>query len=196
MKDGINKLPLFLLIVVMAAFWLLCLPVTAHTTKTEQAGLPILIDQQSLRIALQRETRLLPGYSVFDWIEAEVKASGGIVLRGQVVRADLKKQAEQQIALLPDVKSIENKIEVLPRSYDDERLRSRAFLALFGTYSPMFRYATHELPPLHIVVKNGRVTLKGTVANAMDSQLAKLKIRGVRGVREVINELRIDNQLP
>lgn len=145
----------------------------------------------SLQPALQREIRLLAGYSVFDWIEAEIDAQGVVTLRGQVVRQKLKAKAEHQLLSLPGVQSVRNQIEVLPTSYDDERMRSRAYLALFGAFTPLFRYATHEVPPFHLLVKNGRITLKGVVHNAMDSQLAAMKLRGVRGVREVINQLHV-----
>jgi BON domain len=145
-----------------------------------------------LPTVLQREIRLLPGYSVFDWIEAEIDEQGVVTLRGQVIRSALKAVAEKHLLSISGVKSVRNQIEVLPAIYDDERLRSRAYLALFGAYTPLFRYATRELSPFHLLVKNGRITLKGVVANAMDSQLATLKLRGVRGVREVINQLRIE----
>lgn len=174
---------------------LIVLPPLLFTTALTRAEVfppsQITTSAAALQPTLEREIRLLAGYSVFDWIEANIDAQGVVTLRGQVIKAKLKAAAEKQVLSLTGVQSVRNQIEVLPSSYDDERLRSRAYLALFGTYSPLFRYATYEVPPFHLLVKQGRITLKGTVANAMDSQLAAMKLRNVRGVRAVINQLQV-----
>jgi hyperosmotically inducible protein len=49
------------------------------------------------------------------------------------------------------------------------------------------------MPPIHIVVENGRVTLKGAVASEFESQLAYTAASQVSGIFEVRNELHIDN---
>jgi osmotically-inducible protein OsmY len=49
------------------------------------------------------------------------------------------------------------------------------------------------MPPIHIIVENGRATLKGVVATKSDSQLAYTAAREVPGLFEVRNELRIEN---
>jgi hyperosmotically inducible protein len=46
-------------------------------------------------------------------------------------------------------------------------------------------------PSIHIIVNRGRVTLEGVVSNKMDSQLAYMAARGVPGVFEVTNNLRV-----
>jgi osmotically-inducible protein OsmY len=43
--------------------------------------------------------------------------------------------------------------------------------------------------PIHIIVKNGRVTLLGVVDNEADKNVAGMKARGVPGSFEVENEL-------
>ena len=48
-------------------------------------------------------------------------------------------------------------------------------------------------PAIHIIVKNGNVTLTGVVANTMDRDLAYMRANGVHGVFSVTNELRVDN---
>jgi hyperosmotically inducible protein len=45
--------------------------------------------------------------------------------------------------------------------------------------------------PIHIIVNNGRVTLKGIVANDGDKQVAYTYARGVPNVFEVTNELEV-----
>jgi osmotically-inducible protein OsmY len=58
----------------------------------------------------------------------------------------------------------------------------------------LFRYATRAAPHVHIIVKNGRVTLKGVVASESDKRLADVKACGVAGVFEVTNQLQVEKQ--
>jgi hyperosmotically inducible protein len=147
------------------------------------------------RLAEQIRSRLvtLPYYDVFDWLEGDVQTDGTVVLRGQVVRPTTKSGAESRVRDLEGVERVVNEIEVLPVSQNDVRLRTALYRAIFGYNSPLFRYATRAVPPIHIIVRNGRATLKGVVARAFDSQLAYTKARGVPGVFEVKNELRVEN---
>lgn len=85
-----------------------------------------------------------------------------------------------------------NEIDVLPTSPNDDRLRVALYRALFNWNSPLFRYATQAVPPIHIIVKNGRATLKGVVATEGDKRLAYIKARSVPGLFEVKNELRVE----
>jgi osmotically-inducible protein OsmY len=66
------------------------------------------------------------------------------------------------------------------------------YRAIFNYDSPLFRYATRAIPPIHIIVKNGRAALKGYVASEMDKQIAYTAARMVPGVFEVTNELMVD----
>ena len=59
--------------------------------------------------------------------------------------------------------------------------------------SPLFRYAMRAVPPIHIIVRNGRVALKGIVATQQESQIANIKARSVSGVFEVKNELQVES---
>jgi len=76
----------------------------------------------------------------------------------------------------------------------DDQLRIALYRAIFNFNSPLFRYATQSVPPIHIIVKNGHATLKGVVMNQMDSQLAYMAAQGVPGVFEVKNELMIEQR--
>ena len=46
---------------------------------------------------------------------------------------------------------------------------------------------------IHIIVKNGNVTLEGVVLRKADSDVAYLVARGVSGVFSVTNNLRLEN---
>jgi hyperosmotically inducible periplasmic protein len=47
---------------------------------------------------------------------------------------------------------------------------------------------------IHIIVKNGDVTLEGVVNNEGDKNLAGLQANGVSGVFSVTNNLRVENR--
>lgn len=137
---------------------------------------------------------MLPYYNLFDWLEGEVKPDGVVVLRGQVVRPTTKSDAETSVREIEGVTKVVNEIEVLPLSPNDDRLRHALYRAIFNFNSPLFRYALQAVPPIHIIVKNGRATLKGLVASEADRQLADTKARGVPGLFEVKNELRVEKR--
>jgi len=148
--------------------------------------------------ALKEEVRhqlvMLPYYSVFDWLQAEVKADGTVTLMGQVVRPSLKDDAEARVRKLEDATQVINNIEVLPLSPMDDQLRIALYRRIYSFDSPLFRYATWSTPPMHIIVKNGHATLKGIVANQGDSDLAYMAARQVPNVFDVKNELQIEGR--
>jgi hyperosmotically inducible protein len=136
---------------------------------------------------------MLPYYGVFDWLEGEVLPDGKVVLHGAVVKPTTKSDAEARTKKIEGVRTVIDRIEVLPLSTNDEKLRLALYRAIFDYNSPLFsQYAIQAVPPIHIIVKSGRVTLKGVVGREMDGQLAYTASRGVPGVFEVTNELRVE----
>ena len=136
---------------------------------------------------------MLPYYWVFDWLEGEVLPDGRVTLRGEAVKPATKSEAEAGVKKIEGVRTVDNRIEVLPLSSIDDRLRIAVYRAVFNYDSPLFtQYAIQAVPPIHIIVKNGRVTLKGVVGREMDGQLAYTAARSVSGVFEVTNELKVE----
>jgi hyperosmotically inducible protein len=141
---------------------------------------------------IRKELVTLPFFSVFDWLEGNVEPDGTVHLRGQVTRPTLKKDAQGRVERVEGVDRVINRIEVLPLSPNDDRLRRAVFRELFNSNSPLFRYGQQPIPPIHIIINRGRLTLKGVVANKGDSDIANIKARGVSGLFEVRNELRVE----
>jgi hyperosmotically inducible protein len=136
------------------------------------------------------ELRLLPYYTVFD--NLEFKVSGyQVELSGQVVRPTLKSDAEAVVKKIEGVESVVNKIEVLPLSPNDDRIRLAVYRAIFSRPG-LDRYSLQAVPPIHIIVKNGHVTLVGVVASEADKNLAGIQANGVSGVFSVTNSLRVE----
>jgi hyperosmotically inducible periplasmic protein len=149
---------------------------------------------EALKEEVRHQLVTLPYYTVFDWLQAQVKPDGTVTLMGEVTRPTTKDDAESRVKKLEGANRVVNNIEVLPLSPMDDQLRVALYRTIFRFDSPLFRYGTQSVPPIHIIVKNGRVTLKGTVLNQGDSQIAYMAARGVPGTFEVKNELQIEQQ--
>jgi hyperosmotically inducible periplasmic protein len=149
--------------------------------------------QNMLAAAVRHELVTLPYYDVFDWLEAELLSDGRVVLRGEVVRRTTSDDAVNRVRRIESVPEVINQIKVLPVSPRDSEIRIAVYRAIYNWSSPLFRYATRAMPPIHILVENGRVTLKGAVASQLESQVAYTAANQVPGVFEVLNELHTDN---
>src|SRR6185295_341554 len=145
---------------------------------------------------IRHELRMLPYYGVYDWLEFEIQPDNTVVLRGQVVRPTTKSDAEGRVKDVDGVSKVNNQIEVLPLSPSDDRLRLALYRSIYNFNSPLFRYATQSVPPIHLIVNRGHATLKGVVANKGDAQIAYIRARGVPGLFSVKNELIIEGEEP
>jgi len=177
-------------------FGLLVVPLLISLNASPTFGAIVVQTNARLVRQIRHELVTLPYYGVFDWLEFEVQPDNTIVLRGQVVRPTTKSDAEANVKDVDGVKRVVNQIEVLPLSPQDERLRRALYRAIYGSNSPLFRYAVQSIPPIHLIVNRGRATLKGIVANKSDSQLAYIRARGVSGLFEVTNQLVIESDQP
>lgn len=115
-----------------------------------------------------------------------------VLLRGQVVRPTTKSDAEARVSDIEEVGQVTSEIQVLPVSPNDDRLRVALYRAIFNSDSPLFRYGLGANPSIHIIVENGRATLKGAVGSEADKQLAYAKARSVNGLFEVKNDLAVE----
>ena len=89
-------------------------------------------------------------------------------------RPTLKADAGQVVKRIEGVERVTNNIEVLPLSSNDDRIRLAIYRALFSDTS-LERYALQAVPPIHIIVKGGHVTLEGVVANEADRTVANIR---------------------
>jgi len=88
---------------------------------------------------------------------------------------------------------VQNKIQVAPVSIFDDELRFRIARAIYG--NPAFwHYANMAQPPIHIVVKNGHVTLAGVVNSNVERALARSLATGL-GAFDVNNTLKTDDEM-
>jgi len=119
---------------------------------------------------VQKQVLGYPWFSIFDNVESQIN-DGVVVLHGKVTMPYKKTDLEKRVAKVDGVKQVINKLEVLPVSQFDDRLRMQIARAIYG--NPNFRgFYSQANPPIHIVVDRGRVTLEGVVNNQTDRMLA------------------------
>ncbi len=152
-----------------------------------QAAPPTLTPLES---KVRHELVMLPYLNVFDNVSFRVDG-GTVTLFGEVTKPVLKSDAANVVKHLEGVTHVENQIEVLPLSSFDDGIRLRTARAIFG-YPALQRYGMGTQPSIHIIVKNGNVTLVGFVSRDMDKQLAFARANAVPGVFAVDNQLQIE----
>jgi hyperosmotically inducible protein len=170
----------------------------------------------TLRIAkeVQKRIRSLNNYNVFDWITFGFHGKT-VVLKGYASRPTLKSSAANVLKGIEGVESVDNQIEVLPLSNNDDRIRAAVYNRIFtqpslrkynanqgtarqavgpGPSVAMMAGGITNDPPrgfhgIHIIVKNGNVTLYGVVNNESDAAIAGMQANSTPGVFSVDNDL-------
>jgi len=143
--------------------------------------------RQNLVREVRHQLVLLPYYSVFDNLSFNVEGDT-VTLEGQVVRPTLKSDAEGVVKNIEGIGRVVNNIEVLPTSPMDDQVRRAVYRAVYGE-TGLSRYSLSAVPSIHIIVKNGNVTLVGIVDSEGDKNLANIRANGVPNVFGVKNEL-------
>ena len=182
----------------------------AQQTSTQAPSADSASQASVLRIAkdVRKAILTLPEYSVFDYIHFAIKGRT-VILKGEASRPTLKSAAENVVKKIEGVESVQNDIDVLPNSPNDDRIRAAVYYRIYSQPSlqkytsnrgPQFNSLTRRTmgitydPPIgyhaiHIVVKNGNVTLVGAVDNSSDAALAGMQANLTPGVFSVDNDL-------
>jgi hyperosmotically inducible periplasmic protein len=161
---------------------------------------------------VRRQIVTQPQYGVLDSVHFAVEGDT-VILRGYPSRPTLKSGIEDSVKRIEGVDKITNEIEVLPLSPNDDRLRAAVYASIYG-YAPLQLYTSNRGGPkgvrsvareaggitndppighhgIHIIVKNGNVTLTGVVGSDMDLALAGMRANIVPGVFSVDNDLQV-----
>jgi hypothetical protein len=159
-------------------------------------------------LSVQQALRRLTSYGVFDFLSFSVDR-GKVTLSGYAYSGTLRRDAEHAVKRIAGIDEVENRIQMLPASLNDDRIRRATFYSIYtdsflSRYAAGGAHAAHyeaiefgTIPgrqpfgeyPIHIVVDGGRTTLFGIVDNASDKQLAEFRAREVGGVFQVNSEL-------
>ena len=146
-------------------------------------------EESQITHEIRHQLHVLPYYSVFDYITFTLDGSK-VTLTGYVLRPTLRADAEAAIRSLEGVSSVKNLIEVLPKSPTDHDLRRAVYRSIFED-STLQRYAVSDVPAIHIILRNGEVTLEGSVTTEADKSLASARVSSVSGITSVKNNISI-----
>ena len=133
-----------------------------------------------------------PMFTIFDDVAAQV-SNGAVVLTGRVTMPYKRTDLEKRVARIEGVRTVENKITVLPVSQFDDALLANIARAIYGN-SAFWHYAAMANPPIHIVVEGGRVTLTGVVNNDVERMLAR-SLASSSGAFSVKSTLKTDAEV-
>src|SRR4029077_10486161 len=147
---------------------------------------------QNLVREVRHQLLLLPYYSVFDNLVFKVDGDH-VTLEGQATRPTLKSDAEAAVKSIEGVSGVTNNIEVLPPSPMDDQLRHALYRAIYGD-TVLSKYGWSSMPSIHIIVKNGHVSLEGVVDREADKNVAGLRANGVPNAFEVKNNLVVNGK--
>jgi hyperosmotically inducible protein len=156
---------------------------------SRQAAPPSAAASARITKEVRHELLMLPYFSVFDNLSYKVDGYN-VTLMGQVTRPTLKSDAENVVKKIEGVEHVDNQIELLPLSPNDDRIRRAVYRAIYG-YPALQKYALGVQQPIRIIVKNGNVTLEGVVDNEGDKNIANIRANGVSGVFSVKNNLQV-----
>ncbi|HUI43244.1 MAG TPA: BON domain-containing protein [Terriglobia bacterium] len=145
--------------------------------------------EQRIAREVRHEIVMLPYLDVFDYIAFRVEGTA-VTLTGSVTNPTLKSDAGRAVKRIEGVEKVDNRIEVLPPSNMDSRLRLQEFRAIYG-FPALEKYALSVIKPIRIIVKSGHVALEGVVDNNADKNLAGLRANAVSGVFSVTNNLQV-----
>lgn len=176
-------------VLLFAVAVLLSLGAVAQNNQGDRTKLGGTSGQQRIMKEVRHELVMMPYYSVFDNLAYKVDGST-VTLLGQVSRPNLKSEAESRVKHIEGVDKVVNNIEVLPASPTDDQIRRAEFHKIYGD-PVLSKYAWGAVPPIHIVVNNGKVTLEGVVDNENDKNVAGIRAKEVPGTFAVENNLRV-----
>ena len=167
----------------------------AFASSTDQASQQVTSSanqriEQRLSGEVRHELNMIPQFTIFDNLAYRVDGRT-VTLFGQVRDAIVKDSAEARVKHLEGVERVDNQIEILPASFNDDRIRRQVARAVFND-PRLFNYGVQSVPPIHIIVKNGHVNLEGMVRTQTDKDDAFIRANGVSGVFSVENNLQVE----
>jgi osmotically-inducible protein OsmY len=141
----------------------------------------------ALAKAVGRQIESYVFYTIFDEVQADVH-DGIVSLTGRVTQPFKITEIARQVSRVPGVRKVATRLRVLPLSTSDEHLRDNLAAEI---YRELPELAERPVPPIHVVVENGDVTLEGSVPNEVDKRRTEHITRSTFGVFGVHDELKV-----
>ena len=145
---------------------------------------------QKLAERIADQMRRSTYFTVFDDVQIGVD-NGVVTLTGYVTQPIKSEDLARRASHVDGVREFANRLEVLPASLSDDRLRAIIANTLYR--DPAFsNYASQAVPPVHIIVRNSSVLLTGVVNNEVERRQAENIVRHIPGIIGVQNALRVE----
>jgi hyperosmotically inducible protein len=157
-------------------------------------NVPPLTGDDAIAQKVMHEIRSYPYYTVFDDLNFRVD-NGTVQLLGEVTQPWKKSALAKSITGIPGVVTLDNEVKVLPLSTFDDRLRAQVARAIYRD-PVLSRYRIQVVPPIHIIVDNGHVTLTGVVNTELEKEVAGVRANSNLSFGPVTNDLRVEQPAP
>lgn len=164
---------LYSISIMMAALVLLVFSEPVHAAKMDSR-----IEESA------KQSYIFKTYLLADDIKIQSK-EGAVTLTGTVSENFHKSLAQETVAGLPGVKSVDNRLEVkgaAPTANSDAWLRDKVKVALLF-------HRSVSAKTTEVDVKDGIVTLRGDVASQAQKELTTEYAKDVDGVKDIKNEM-------
>jgi hyperosmotically inducible protein len=181
-----------LLVPLLASALSLPFSVWAAGQQHSQPFIPGTANESRIVQEVRHQLLLLPYYTIFDDLGFRVDGTT-VLLEGAVTNPVLKSDAQRVVQGVEGVTQVVNNIKVLPVSPMDWQIRRAEFRAIYGDPQIGDLYGHQALPPIHIIVDNGHVTLMGVVNNQGDKNLINIRANTVPNVFSVTNDIQVAN---
>lgn len=198
-----------------------CISIAATAQNPASPNASTWSQEDALRIVNEVQKKLggMTNYGVFDWITFGIQGKT-IVLKGYASRPTVKSEAGNVLKKIPGVAGIDNQIQVLPYSPNDDRIRVEVYNRIYtqpalriynanqGTIrsalgpgggsaarmsGSIVNYPPRGFHAIHIIVKNGHVILYGVVNRDSDKSIAGIQANSAPGAFSVDNDLVVEN---
>jgi hyperosmotically inducible protein len=163
------------------------LVISAAAAKTTT---PPLTGDAAIAQKVVHEVRMYPYYTLFDDVNIRVN-NGTVELLGEVTQPYKKSELGKIMARIPGVTAVDNELKVAPLSAFDDRIRVQVARAIYRD-PVLSRYSLDPLPPIHIIVENGHVTLEGVVRTEAEKEIAGIRANAGLSFGMATNNLRVE----
>lgn len=162
-------------------------------TAMAKINAPALTGDDAISQKVLHELRSYPYYTIFDDVNFRVD-NGTVQLTGEVTQPWKKSALGKSVSGIQGV-VLDNELKILPLSSFDDRLRGQIARAIYRD-PVLSRYAIQVVPPIHIIVNNGHVTLTGVVNTEMEKNVAGIRANSSLSFGPVVNDLRVEQPAP
>lgn len=130
--------------------------------------------------------------SQFKSVKASVQ-NGIVTLTGTVDVYSQKDDLDKRVHRIKNIKGVENEVEVSGPEIPDAELQDKLVRAI--QYDRV-GYGTTAFNAIGVSVQNGVVTLSGTAYGPVDADSAVAVASNTKGVKDVINDIKVDPVSP